>query len=572
LTTHSADDWAPSITQTSDGNIWVAWHSFRTGSSDVFYKTYNGTAWSNYTQLTYDGGVDGLPSIIQTNDGKIMIFWTTSRTGNYEIFYKNSSDGGSSWSSATQLTFDSNDDRGPAILKTADGKLWLFWQSKRTGDFNVFYKNSSDGGSSWSSATQLTFDSNIDKQPAITQANDGTIWLAWSSNRTGNDDVFYKTSSDNASSWSTETQLTSDLNIDMSPSVMQTDDGNTWIVWQTDINIQDDIYYKVYNGSSWSSENKLTWFMDLDITPSIFQLGNGTICFAWSSDKADNFDVFYKSVIFDIAIKNVTTSATSVPQGDSVNIYVEIFNEGTAGATFNVTAYANETAIGTQTKTQIPSFLPILATFNWNTTTVAIGEYTISAQVDPVLHETDIADNVYVDDVVTVGIHDVAVKNVVSTESLVHRGYTNPSVYVEVANEGTFTETFDVTVYYNSTIIGTQTVSLSPGANTTRIFPWDVTQISYGNYIISAEASIVQDETDLDDNSLTDGTVVVTIPGDVNGDRTVNIVDAGVISAHWYPGPPAGPLGYDLDADINRDGSVDIFDAAIANLNWQKSW
>lgn len=57
-------------------------------------------------------------------------------------------------------------------------------------------------------------------------------------------------------------------------------------------------------------------------------------------------------------------------------------------------------------------------------------------------------------------------------------------------------------------------------------------------------------------------------PGDTNGDGIVDIFDIGVISAHWYPGPPEGPLGYGKDADINLDGSVDIFDIGIASGNW----
>ncbi|MGD8505767.1 MAG: cohesin domain-containing protein [Candidatus Bathyarchaeota archaeon] len=63
-----------------------------------------------------------------------------------------------------------------------------------------------------------------------------------------------------------------------------------------------------------------------------------------------------------------------------------------------------------------------------------------------------------------------------------------------------------------------------------------------------------------------------TIPGDVNGDRTVDIFDIGTISAHWYPGPPVGPLGYSTRADINKDGSVDIFDIGITSAHWGQSW
>lgn len=61
---------------------------------------------------------------------------------------------------------------------------------------------------------------------------------------------------------------------------------------------------------------------------------------------------------------------------------------------------------------------------------------------------------------------------------------------------------------------------------------------------------------------------VPCIPGDANGDGKINIFDIGVVSAHWYPGPPQGPLGYDLNADIFFDGSVDIFDIAQVSANW----
>jgi hypothetical protein len=88
---------------------------------------------------------------------------------------------------------------------------------------------------------------------------------------------------------------------------------------------------------------------------------------------------------------------------------------------------------------------------------------------------------------------------------------------------------------------------------------------------MSAYAVPIQGEIDTDDNTLSDGAVFVTVPGDVNGDRAVNILDIGVISSHWYPGPPVGPLGYDSNADINNDGAVDIFDVGVASAHWGDS-
>jgi hypothetical protein len=56
--------------------------------------------------------------------------------------------------------------------------------------------------------------------------------------------------------------------------------------------------------------------------------------------------------------------------------------------------------------------------------------------------------------------------------------------------------------------------------------------------------------------------------GDVNYDGKVDVLDAGIVSAHWGPGLPTGPLGYDPTADLNNDGVIDVLDAAIVSAHW----
>jgi len=55
---------------------------------------------------------------------------------------------------------------------------------------------------------------------------------------------------------------------------------------------------------------------------------------------------------------------------------------------------------------------------------------------------------------------------------------------------------------------------------------------------------------------------------DINGDGIVDIFDIGEVSAHWYPGPPIGPLGYGANCDPNYDGNVDILDIKIVSDHW----
>lgn len=103
--------------------------------------------------------------------------------------------------------------------------------------------------------------------------------------------------------------------------------------------------------------------------------------------------------------------------------------------------------------------------------------------------------------------HDVAVVDVKPsvTEAFLCRSV---NVSVVVRNKGNVAETFDVDAYYNSNLIGTLTVrNLAPGGEENITFKWCTCCLQPGNYILSAEASVVPGEVDVQDNRFVDGVV-----------------------------------------------------------------
>lgn len=566
-------DTFPSITQAGDGRKWVVWCSYRTGNAEIFYKVYNGSSvhpWSPETQLTNDTNSDLTPSVTQALDGSIWVVWASERTGNSEIYYKTYN--GTAWSNDEPLITDPGEDQTPFIMQATNGTIWLVWASKPLGelDFDIYYATSSDNGETWSpQILPGTYPGIVDFDPAITEAADGSIWLVWE--RSG--DIFCAVYSE--TSWSPEEQLTTDPNSDTRPSIAQALDGTIWVVWDSDRNLHDeDIYYKTYDGT-WSEDTALIVNTYIDFAPSILQAADGAIWVIWSSTRQDNMDIYYITNSIpdenDVAIFSVIPSPKIVSQGEIVFIEVVSQNKGTQPQTFQVSCYADTIPLGSKTVSLDPGQLNATS-FEWNTTTVQPVTYVVTAEASTVAGETYTADNTYVDGTVAVMAHDVSIKNVTTSQTIVHRGYTTMYVYVQVANEGNCTETVAVTAFYNATAIRTMTiVGLAPNSDIQLTFPWSG-GVPYGPYVISAKASPVPDELDLTDNSFTDGIVKVTIPGDSNYDRTVNILDVATVSAHWYPGPPVGPLGYDLNVDINQDGEIDIFDAAIVSANWLESW
>jgi hypothetical protein len=140
------------------------------------------------------------------------------------------------WSADIRLTLDENSDSSPSITQTIDGNIWAVWSSYRTDNTEIFYKVYN--GSSWSDATPLTANSSYDGHPAIIGAGDGKIWVVWVSDRIGTDnyEIFYKVYD---GSWSDATPLTNYSYWDCYPAIMEDNDGNIWVVWESDRNEQD---------------------------------------------------------------------------------------------------------------------------------------------------------------------------------------------------------------------------------------------------------------------------------------------------------------------------------------------
>jgi parallel beta-helix repeat protein len=165
---------------------------------------------------------------------------------------------------------------------------------------------------------------------------------------------------------------------------------------------------------------------------------------------------------------------------------------------------------------------------------------------------------------------DVAVLNVVSSKTVVGQNYSmNESVTVE--NQGDYTETFNVTVYANETIpIEIVQLTLTGETPVTVDFTWNTTGFTYGNYTISAYASPVEGETSTEDNTLVDGWVYVSIPGDINGDQYVNAKDAVILGVAF--GSKRGEVRYTPNADINGDDWCNAKDAIILGTYFDQHW
>jgi lysozyme len=157
--------------------------------------------------------------------------------------------------------------------------------------------------------------------------------------------------------------------------------------------------------------------------------------------------------------------------------------------------------------------------------------------------------------------YDIGITEIVPSKTVVGQGY-KLTINVTIMNYGAHTETFNVTVYANTTIISQTEATLTSGNSTTISFTWNTSGFTKGNYTISAYAWPVSGETDTVDNTCIDGIVTVTIPGDVDGDHWVFLYDAVKLLSRYGTRIYIDPK-YDPVCDIDDDGRIFLYDAVI---------
>jgi len=163
-------------------------------------------------------------------------------------------------------------------------------------------------------------------------------------------------------------------------------------------------------------------------------------------------------------------------------------------------------------------------------------------------------------------LRNLAITNVIASETIIYPG--DPvTVNVTVKNFGVITENVKVTAYYNSTPIGTQTLTLSAGATQPLTFNWNTISVQTGEYTISATAApIPYIERNYADNTLTDGTIQVGLTGDINRDHMVDNQDLTLLKQAF--GTVPGDDNWNPNADLNFDSIINTQDLQLLGENY----
>jgi hypothetical protein len=213
--------------------------------------------------------------------------------------------GSTTWGSSTAIETNAGINLLDTGLLASNGTMWIAWQTNRYRGgslFDIAYKTNTNGV--WSSAQRLTT-SGLNAGAAIAQLSNGTIVLFYST-KTGASYLVYYQLYNSPIGWSNPTRISSTTLNDTNVSAAVGRDGTLWLVWTrtnstctgscTDVSKQ--LYYKTLKSGVWSAETKLTTDNTQQSLDSSVTVGKDNIVrvvYSKGLGSLENYQVYYKT-------------------------------------------------------------------------------------------------------------------------------------------------------------------------------------------------------------------------------------------------------------------------------------
>lgn len=193
--------WLPRIVPGPSGRVFVLWQEivFSGGShgGDIFFagsadagqhfdvpvNLSNSAAGDGKGQITPDRWHNGSLDLLRGARGTLLAAWTS-----YEgrLFVSHSSDDGKMWSAPEHVAGDLTEPaRGPALAEAPDGKLYLAWTVGRDPSTNIRVASSTDDGRRFGAAEQVADGAGYSDAPKIGVDARGVVHLAYAESPRG---------------------------------------------------------------------------------------------------------------------------------------------------------------------------------------------------------------------------------------------------------------------------------------------------------------------------------------------------------------------------------------------------
>ncbi len=317
-----------SATVNDSGRVYLTWQDARDYSIpaagepiaySIYFRTFQSQGGDAFGPEIRVSPIDSVntatdPVIAIDTFHNAWIVWQTliGLTGTTDFYYAVYNGATRTMGPQTVLVNNPASSRDPSLTADRFGNVYLAWTDNRSGANEIWWKQYTPGVG-WGPDTQIVFSPTAAQTPSITADYDGRLHLVWVDTRGGNNDVFYKMYTPGVGWDAVDTQLTVDPSSQIQPYVDGDPMGNAYVVW-TDLrngSSNPDIYYKDHKGGTWSADFQLVGNNTdnnsnaVQRFPGLTHDGLGTTYVTWEDERlpasiGKNKEVFYKYGQFNV--------------------------------------------------------------------------------------------------------------------------------------------------------------------------------------------------------------------------------------------------------------------------------
>jgi hypothetical protein len=229
--------------------------------STTFINRYTDLATRNKTTSSGATAYNNSRKLYRQSSGTLHEVFESGLVTGGEIFYRSSTDNGTTWSNTARLSDGIMTSLAPCItMGSSATNVIVAWQQTNGPNYNVLFRRSTDGGTTWGSITAL--------QLNFSCASPGPLPSVSANTQTGRVVVVYRSSSglryvqspDNMASWTGPTGVpgsTSANHNSPSTAYYANDVNNCNLAFATDVGSSSVIDYCSYSGT-WSALTNLS--------------------------------------------------------------------------------------------------------------------------------------------------------------------------------------------------------------------------------------------------------------------------------------------------------------------------
>jgi hypothetical protein len=299
----------------SGSNVYVTWNA----NYEIFFRksTDGGNTFGSFINLSHNPGFSYVPNIALAGS-TVYVTWGDETPGSFDILLRKSTDGGNTFGSTINLSNNTGFSYG-AKVALAGSTVYVIWGDNTPGNDEIFFRKSTDGGNTFGSTINVSNNTANSLNPQIALAG-STLYVTWQDNTPGNYEIFLKISPDGGSTFSTALNLSHNPGVSYLSSVplavagTGTGGSSVYVAWLefNSTTGKSDIFLHSstvgLNGSVFNSITRLSHNSG-GVAPQVTVAGSNVYVIWEDNTFASEYDIFLNNVASNNGPQNLSHNA-----------------------------------------------------------------------------------------------------------------------------------------------------------------------------------------------------------------------------------------------------------------------